>query len=178
MGLALAAEGMRESPRIAIRGLYRWMHAEQTTMMTSDKLLALLLRFLGISALFAVGAVFMPLSWMIATHRWLGLGDMPTEPVVEYLARSLSAFYAISGGYCLLMASDVERYRPLIRYLGIAQMVLGVIVLGVDVSAGLPWWWSVGEGPFGVVVGGVMVYLARPADVLAAAAVAGEPGEV
>ena len=29
--------------------------------------------------------VFMPVSWMAATHRWLGLGEMPTGPIVEYL---------------------------------------------------------------------------------------------
>jgi hypothetical protein len=37
----------------------------------------------GVSALFALVAVFMPMSWMAATHRWLGLGEMPTAPVVD-----------------------------------------------------------------------------------------------
>ena len=66
-------------------------------MTKSDKVLVILLRFGGVIALFALVAVFMPLSWMAATHRWLGLGEMPTGPVVEYLARSLSAFYAFLG---------------------------------------------------------------------------------
>jgi hypothetical protein len=55
---------------------------------------------------------------MAATHRWLGLGEMPTGPVVEYLARSLSAFYAVMGALCLVVAADLERYRPLVRFLG------------------------------------------------------------
>jgi hypothetical protein len=58
-------------------------------MTKSDKALVLLLRFVGVSALFALVAVFMPVSWMAATHRWLGPGEMPTGPVVEYLARFL-----------------------------------------------------------------------------------------
>ena len=59
-------------------------------MTKSDKALVLLLRIVGGPAVFALVAVVMPTSWMAATHRWLGLGEMPTGPVVEYLARSLS----------------------------------------------------------------------------------------
>jgi hypothetical protein len=87
-------------------------------MTKSDKVLVLLLRFVGVPALFALVAVFMPSSWMAATHRWLGLGEMPTGPVVQYLARSLTAFYALFGALCLVVAGDVERYRPLVRFLG------------------------------------------------------------
>jgi len=90
----------------------------------------ILLRFLGVSALFALVAVFMPGSWMAATHCWLGLGEMPTGPVVEYLARSVSAFYALFGALCLVVASDLERYRPLVRFLGVTFPVMGVVALG------------------------------------------------
>ena len=72
-------------------------------MTTSDKALVLLLRFVGVPALFALVAVFIPVSWMAATHHWLGLGEMPTAPVVEYLARSVSAFYALVGALCLVV---------------------------------------------------------------------------
>ena len=58
-------------------------------MTKSDKALVLLLRFVGVSALLALVAVFMPVSWMAATHRRLGPGEMPTAPVVEYLAHFL-----------------------------------------------------------------------------------------
>src|SRR5215471_12255409 len=74
-------------------------------MTKSDKVLVLLLRIVGVPALFALVAVFMPVSWMAATHRWLGLGEMPTGPVVEYLARSLSAFYAVTSALCLVMTT-------------------------------------------------------------------------
>jgi hypothetical protein len=43
-------------------------------MTKTDKAMVLLLRFVGVPALFALVAVFMPVSWMAATHRWLGLG--------------------------------------------------------------------------------------------------------
>ena len=122
----------------------------------------LLRYFLGIPGLFALVAVFMPVSWMAATHRWLGLGEMPTGPIVEYLARSLSAFYALVGALCLVMASDLERYRPLVRFFGVCLALLGIIFTGVDLAAGMPWWWTAFEGPPGVPVGALIYFLARP----------------
>src|SRR5215469_9572134 len=107
-------------------------------MTRADKALVLLLRLVGVPALFALVAVFMPSSWMAATHRWLGLGEMPKGPVVEYLARSLSAFYAVMGALCLVVAADLGRYRPLVRFLGVAFALVSVVLLGVDVAAGLP----------------------------------------
>ena len=133
-------------------------------MTKSDKVLVILLRIVGVSALFALVAVFMPVSWMAATHRWLGLGEMPTGPVVEYLARSLSAFYAVMGALCLVLATDLERYRPLVRFLGVAFALMSLVLLGVDLAAGMPWWWSASEGPGGVVFGALLFVLARPAD--------------
>ena len=115
-------------------------------MTKSDKALVLLLRFVGVPALFALVAVFMPSSWMAATHRWLGLGEMPTGPVVEYLARSLSAFYAVMGALCLVLTTDLERYRPLVRFLGVAFALMSLVLFGVDLAAGMPWWWSASEG--------------------------------
>ena len=133
-------------------------------MTRSDKVLVILLRFVGVPALFALVPVLMPISWMAVTHRWLGLGEMPTAPVVEYLARSLSAFYALVGALCLVMASDLDRYRPLVRFFGACLALLGIVFTGVDLAAGMPWWWTAFEGPGGVAFGALLFVLARPAD--------------
>ena len=130
-------------------------------MRRADQALVVLLRVVGVGALFALVAVFMPVSWMATTHRWLGLGEMPTGPVVEYLARDLSAFYALVGALLLVMASDLERYRPLVRFFALAFIVLSILFTGVDVAAGMPWWWSASEGPGGVVFGALLFVLAR-----------------
>src|SRR6516165_6036273 len=132
-------------------------------MTNPDRALVLLLRIVGVPALFALVAVVIPSSWMAATHRWLGLGEMPTGPVVEYLARSLSAFYAVMGALCLVLAADLERYRPLVRFLGVAFALMSVVLLGVDLAAGMPWWWSAFEGPPGIALGALLFVLARPA---------------
>jgi hypothetical protein len=131
-------------------------------MTKADKALAILLQFLGITALFALVAVFMPFSWMAATHRWLGLGEIPTGPIVEYLARSLSGFYALFGAFCLAVATDLERYRPLVRFLGLAIAVMSLVAFGIDFVAGMPWWWTVFEGPPGAAMGALILFLSRP----------------
>ena len=133
-------------------------------MTRADKVLVILLRFVGVTALFALVAVFMPMTWMAATHRWLGLGEMPTGSVVEYLARSVSAFYALFGALCLVVVSDLERYRPLVRFLGLAFALMSVVILAVDLAAGTPWWWMALDGPGGIVFGALMFFLARPAS--------------
>jgi len=136
--------------------------SRELLMKKSDKVLVFLLRLVGVGSLFALIPVLMPMSWMVATHRWLGLGDMPTDPVVEYLVRDLSAFYALVGALLLVMASDLERYRPLVRFFALALIVLSILFTGVDLAAGMPWWWTASEGPGGVVFGALLFYLARP----------------
>jgi hypothetical protein len=137
---------------------------ETASMNRTDKVLAILLRVIGVGALFALVAVFMPMSWMTATHRWLGLGEMPAAPIVEYLARSVSAFSVLLGAVCLVMAADLERYRPLVRFLGVAVILMSVVFTGVDLSACMPWWWTAFEGPLRIGVGAVLFFLARPND--------------
>jgi hypothetical protein len=61
------------------------------------------------------------------------------------------------------MAADWERYRPLVRFLGPAFALMSVVVLGVDLAAGPPWWWSESEGPGGVVFGALLFVLVRSA---------------
>jgi hypothetical protein len=138
---------------------------EYPAMTKSDKVLVILFRYLlGIGSLFTLVAVLMPVSWMATTHRWLGLGEMPTGPVVDYLARSLSAFYAIMGALCLVLTTDLERYRPLVWFLGVAFALMSLVLLGVDLAAGIPWWWTASEGPGGAVFEALLVVLARPAS--------------
>ena len=58
---------------------------------TRQTLLRVLLRLGGCLLLTAFVAVLLPVSWMAATHEWLGLGEFPRAPVVDYLARSVAA---------------------------------------------------------------------------------------
>ena len=68
----------------------------------------LFLRVVGTVALLAVVAVVMPYSWMDAVHQRLGMGKLPPEPIVGYLARSTSAFYAMLGGLLSCAGQPVD----------------------------------------------------------------------
>jgi hypothetical protein len=123
--------------------------------------LKLLLRIIGGTGLFALIAVCIPMSWMMITHRWLGLGEMPNSPIVEYLARTVSAFYALVSAFCLILAADLNRYRPLVRPIALLFALFGIVLIGTDLAAGMPIWWTVSEGPMAIVFGALMFFLAR-----------------
>ncbi|QDU21082.1 hypothetical protein [Urbifossiella limnaea] len=131
-------------------------------MSASDASLTFLLRLLGAAELAAVVFVVAPLGWMEAVHdRVLGLGPLPTGRIVEYLARHLSALYAVHGAMVVAVSLDVRRYRPLARVLGWSHVGLGVAVGWTDWSAGFAWWWALGEGALVSMCGGAIVLLAR-----------------
>jgi hypothetical protein len=128
-------------------------------MTNRDKRLKIVLHVLGWTTLLALGAVVMPRSWMAGTHEWLGLGEFPAAPIVENLARSVSAFYAIFGAVCLVLASDIERYRPLIKFLGALLVIFGLALIGIDLAAGMPPWWTAAEGLSTIVFGVLLLAL-------------------
>jgi NADH:ubiquinone oxidoreductase subunit 6 (subunit J) len=122
-------------------------------MRTRDHFLKPFLRITGTVALLAVIAVVMPYSWMNRVHQWLGMGPLPAQPIVGYLARSTSAFYAILGGLLWLVSFDLRRYRPVLHYLGLVMILLGITIGIVDFIEGLPMWWRLAEGPINIAVG-------------------------
>jgi hypothetical protein len=101
-------------------------------MTKQERLLKLSLRLIGTTAFFAVVAVVMPYSWMNSVHQWLGMGTLPPEPIVGYLARSTSAFYALLGGLLWIVSFDLYRHRRVLHYLGLAIIVFGGVLFPVD----------------------------------------------
>lgn len=114
-------------------------------MIQSERMLKILLRVGGAISLLAVVAVVMPRRWMETCHEWLGLGAFPDGAIVEYLARSVSAWYAIFGGLLLLSARDVRRYAGVITYLAATHVAFAAAILVIDLRAGLPWQWTAAE---------------------------------
>lgn len=129
----------------------------------SERLLRFLLRYTGTVSLLAMVAVFMPYTWMDATHQWLGMGTLPPEPVVGYLARSLSLFYAFLGGLLWVCSFDLPRHRPVLCYLGAAFICFGLVMWGVDFVEGMPGFWKHGEGPIVITLGSLILLLAARA---------------
>ena len=130
-----------------------------TSKHTQDRLLQVLLRIVGTAGLMAIPFVMVPYSWMDAIHQGLGMGKLPDAPIVGYLARSASAFYAILGGLLWTVSFDLRRHRLVLGYIGVAVVLFGVAMLAVDFGQGMPIWWSLAEGPFNVAFGAVFLWL-------------------
>ena len=129
-----------------------------------EQALVFILRMIGSASLLATIFVFVPYSWMNAIHQMLGMGELPSDPIVGYLARSTSAFYALLGGLLLVLSLDVRRYEIVLTYLGIAFSLFGLALLFVDWIEGLPFFWKIWEGPFVFLLGVAMVYLNHRID--------------
>jgi hypothetical protein len=122
-------------------------------MIERDRFFRLFLRVVGSVALLAIFAVVMPYSWMNAIHIRLGMGELPAKPIVGYLARSTSAFYAMFGGLLWVVSFDLSRYRPVLRYIGAVMVFFGIMLFVVDLREGMPLWWSLTEGPINTAFG-------------------------
>ena len=125
--------------------------------MDRESALKLLLRVIGTSSLTALIFVAAPYGWMSSIHAALGMGTLPEMPVVGYLTRSLSAFYALMGGLFWVLSFDLKRYRQLLSYIGLGVSMLGLALLFTDWHEGLPLWWKLWEGPFVIGIG-LLIY--------------------
>jgi hypothetical protein len=122
-------------------------------------LLRCLLIFNGLLTIGALPAVFLSTAWMDVFHRQLGLGPLPPGTIVQYLARSLSAFYVAYGTLTLVLAWDVVRHAPLVTWWGLASITLGLLLFGIDRTVGMRAFWTWGEGVYLVSTGSAVLLL-------------------
>ena len=133
-----------------------WSPASGLRSLTHHRLLVALLRLAGCITASAFLAMLLPVEWMAATHRWLGLGEFPRTPVVDYLARSVAALYGFHGVLLLLIYTNPIKYRGIVWYVAFMNVTLGLILVAIELYAGLPLLWTISEGPpivaFGIVI--------------------------
>jgi len=129
--------------------------------MNRIRLLVLLLRIGGAVTCLAFLAMFLPVEWMAATHQWLGLGEFPRAPIVEYLARSIAALYGFHGVLLFIVARDPGEHLTIVKYVGVMNIVFGLLMTGIDVNAGMPAHWTLTEGPPIIIFGVSVLYLSR-----------------
>lgn len=122
---------------------------------------AWLMRLAGVVEILAFIAVVMPRSWMETSHTWLGLGEMPAAPVLMFLIRQASYTYGVHGISLWVLASNVERFRPLIILNGIAFLVAGPVFFLIDYTSGMPWWWTIADPLLCLPFGAALLWLSR-----------------
>lgn len=130
-------------------------------MTGEERSLVLFLRFNAVLLLIAIVPALMPLEWMAAVHRALGLGELPDGLIVSYLTRSLSAMYAVHGAIVYFVSLDVRRHLPVVKCLAWLAIIFGGGMVVLDVSIGMPALWTLGEGPVVIAMGLVVLALAR-----------------
>jgi hypothetical protein len=110
-----------------------------------DRWLTWMIRLNAFVLLLAVIPIFFPTELMVEMHERFGLGQLSRDRITEYLTRSASACYAMHGAVLLLLASDVRRYRMLIDGLYLVHFAFAMTMLGIDLYAGMPGWWTLAE---------------------------------
>ena len=129
--------------------------------MNRQRLQAWLLRLAGAFEILAFFAVVMPRSWMEISHEWLGMGEMPHGAVLMFLIRQASYTYGMHGISLWVIATNVTRFRPLVILNGIAFLLAGPIFFWIDVTSGIPLWWTL-EDTFGCGgFGAALLWLSR-----------------
>lgn len=130
-----------------------------TTMSHPEKPVKLLLRIYAVVLLTALIPAVMPFAWMEEIHRGLGMGELPSERIVHYLTRSLSALYAMQGALYWFLSLDVRRFLPVVKCLAVLKIFFGLGMLVLDLAVGMPLFWILGEGPLIVVLGALLLWL-------------------
>lgn len=87
----------------------------------------------------------MPRSWMEVSHAWLGMGEMPGGPLIMFMIRQASYTYGMHGVSLWVLASDVVRFRTLVILNGISFLLAALVFFLIDVTSGMPWFWTVGD---------------------------------
>ena len=113
--------------------------------MNRERLSSWLLRLSGAVEILAFIAVVMPRSLMETSHAWLGLGEMPDGPIIMFMIRQASYAYGVHGISLWVLASDVERFRPLVILNGVAFLLAGPVFFVIDYTSGMPLWWTLGD---------------------------------
>lgn len=128
--------------------------------MTSPRTLAKwLLRLSGSATCLACLAIFLPNDWMATTHSRLGLGELPSGRIVEYMARTLSAMYFAHGIMVLAISTQVNKCWSLVGVVGLVNAMLGIVFLVVDLRCAMPWYWTLCEGPPIVALGASLLWV-------------------
>ena len=132
--------------------------------MNQRLLLVWLLRLAGTVEVFAFIAVVMPRSWMETSHAWLGMGQFGDGPLLMFMIRQGSYTYGIHGLSLWVLASDVERFRPLIVFNGVAFLVAAPVFFLIDLTSGMPLWWTVSDPMSCGLLGAALLLLSRSND--------------
>src|SRR5918993_5529637 len=130
-------------------------------MISGDRIQSWLMRLEGSTEILAFVAVVMPRAWMETGHAWLGLGEMPDGPIIMFMIRQASYAYGMHGVSMWILASDVNRFRPLIVFNGVAFLLAAPVFFLIDYTSGVPLWWTIFDSLACGATGAALLLLTR-----------------
>ena len=131
--------------------------------MNYRRLLRWLLRITGSVEILAFVAVVMPHSWMEVSHAWLGLGELPSGPIIMFMIRQASYVYGMHGVSLWVLASNVDRFRPLVILNGVSFLLAAPVFFVIDYTSGIPLWWTTVDTFSCAFFGAAVLWLSRNA---------------
>jgi hypothetical protein len=117
------------------------------------------LRCLAILQVLTGAIAFVPIGWIAAWHGWLGLGQLPDDAVLRYVIRGGAFVQGVIGVLLWVIATDVERYRPLVITTAAIYLVSSPAFYLIDSIAGMPRFWCVFDAVSCFAVGAVLLGL-------------------
>jgi hypothetical protein len=130
-------------------------------VMSRIKVFAIVLRMLSILLMLGIVGVFLPDSTMNSVHQSLGLGIMPEGRIVDYLARMLSLFYALHGAILFFLSLNPQPYLQFLRFYLWLSAFFALTILAIDIVVGMPWYWTLFEGPFALLLVVILLFLLK-----------------
>ncbi len=124
----------------------------------SEIWLGRLLALMGAVLIVAFIPMLFPISWMDWIHQQLGLGELPEGPIVAYLARSTSMMYGVHGCLMFLVGWKVQKYWSLVPVFGGLHVLVGAVVLWIDLTSPMPFYWTAVEG-VPIMLAGILIFV-------------------
>ncbi|MEL7499695.1 MAG: hypothetical protein AAFN77_18980 [Planctomycetota bacterium] len=121
------------------------------------RVLQFMLLAIGTTLVCALVPMCFPFEWMASIHQWLGLGELPESAITSYLARSTSLMYAVHGSVMFYVGWHLRQHLSMIPFFALLNVLIGLILIGIDLGSGMPMYWTVSEGPM-VSVGGIVLF--------------------
>ena len=135
------------------------LFVQESPSMNKQQILKWLLRFAAAFEMLAFISLVMPRSWMVVSHAWLGLGEMPGGPILIFLIRQASYTYGMHGISLWILSFDVNRFRPLVILNGIAYLLAAPVFFLIDSSSGMPLWWTLEDSVGCGLLGAALLWL-------------------
>ncbi|MFZ2148035.1 MAG: hypothetical protein WAV28_12510 [Sedimentisphaerales bacterium] len=107
----------------------------------------------GFGCLLSVFGMFLPMSAFESFAKFFGLESLPDSPLLMYAARLMSATYAATGIFFIILALNPVKYGVMVPFSGLAAVFVGVVCAIAGLLSEMPFWWFMGDSLSCLVLG-------------------------